>query len=228
MNPKNFSIEPCILVSFKLKVERGVTYHRTDLSNTVNDDGSEDALWETKRHFRNRAEAKEAERIYAKARQRVRSVTLETPIGFICPLSKERELQAAVDESQRLVDDFNKTATTCKIHVVYVPSRINADNVGGVSMLKSKLEETTMEIRKALTTFDAKGAREVLYATKRMVDVLADPESREELRTAREEAGQLCKEITRLVKDCDGHIKDALASAQGDALMDRVNAAWNF
>jgi hypothetical protein len=225
---KPFTIEPCILVSDKLTVVRGVSYHRRDLDTTVHDDGSEDALWETQRHYKNREETKEADRVYAKARQRLRSVCLATAIGFVCPLPKRGELEAAMAEAKALVDDFNKSATWCHINYLVLCTDIAPDNVSGVALLRSTLQETTDAIRQSLREFDAKNARDTLYATKRLVDVLNDPAAREELRQAREEAGQLCKEITRLVKDFDGNAKNALASERGEKLMERVHAVWNF
>ena len=225
---REFKIEPCVLVRDRLTVNRGVSYHRRDLDTRRNDDGSEDALWETQRHFKNREEAKEADRVYAKARQRIRSVCLATDIGFICPAPKRKELDTALTEAKELVDDFNSRANWCRINYLVVCTDILPENEGGVQLLQQTLQDTTNDLRKALQDFDAKKTRDVLYATKRMVDVLSDPESREELRSAREDTAQLCKEITRLVKEFDGNAKDAQASDRGAKIMERVNATWNF
>jgi hypothetical protein len=223
-----FRIEPCILVSDALSVERGVTYHRRDISKEVHSDGSEDATWQTDRHYKNREEAKEAERVYAKARQRIRSQSLYTEIGFVCPMSKQTELANAIAEARQIVDDFNAKARHCHVHFRVVCTRIEPNNVDGAATLQDTLTKSVSEIRNALQNFDPKKARDVLSSTKELVEILGDPQTKRELAKAREESAELAKEIKRLVKEYDGNVKNALASANGDKLVARATAAWNF
>lgn len=225
---KTFKIEPCLLVRDRLKVDRGVKYFRRDISNETHDDGSESATWETERHYKNRAETALANSVYAKARQRVRSVCISTDIGPICPLRNQGELKRAIQDAKELVDKFNEDAQFCRIEYLVVCTRIEPDNENGVTILRETLEQSATEIRQALMAFDPKKARDVLYATKNAVGVLSDPASQQALSEAQEEARKLCKEMTRLLKEFDGSRENALASAEGEKLLNRANATWNF
>ncbi len=224
----NFKIEPCYLVRDRISVDRGVTYHRRDISNEVLEDGSEQATWETDRHYKNRAETKAANAIYMKARNRIRQVCLVTDIGFVCPLWKQSELDLAVAEAKALIDDFNSTAKVCHISFLVVCTRLDNDNTEGVSLIQDTLVRSTELIKTALTNFDPKAAKESLTLTKQMIDVLADPATKAELTKVRAEASELCKEINKLVKEFDGNVQNAIASSQGQNLLRRADADWNF
>ncbi len=223
-----FTIEPCILVRDRISVDKGVSYVRRELTNERNDDGSEDATWQTDRHYENREEASLATRVYNNSRNRIRTVCLNTDIGFVCPMNKVKELERAVTEAQQMVDEFNETAECCRIRFLVVCTDIEPTNVNGVQVLKETLEKSTKDIVDALSSFNLKKASETLRATKTLTSVLADPDSKRELAQYRDEVKILCKEVSSLLKEYDGNIKNAQASDKAVVLMKRVNAAWRF
>jgi len=225
---KTLSIKPCILVTDKLTVHRAVSYGRTELSATVNADGSEDAKWETERHYKNKEESQEADRIYSRARSKLRSICLQTDIGFVCPASKEPELSDAIEEARFIVDEANKGFTHCSVNFRVVCTRIESDNDDGAATLKDALNSSVVDIRNALFAFDPKKARASLKSTSNLVDVLSNVNLRTELQSARDEASKLAGEMAKLLKEFDGNVKDAMASVAGKDVLARTDAAWNF
>ncbi len=224
----NFKIRPCILVTDKLTVERGCTYHRYDLEVKTDATGSEDATWQTDRHYKNREEAKEADRVYAKARHKIRSACVATEIGFVCSADNEKTLEKAINDARELVDNANASFGHCHIKFKVLRTRIEANNEDGVQVLKETLESSVATIRESLKGFDVQKARDTINGTKGIVAVLADPESRRALKESRAEARQLATEINRLLTAFDGNIADAMVSEDGKDILLRANAKWNF
>jgi hypothetical protein len=223
-----FRIEPCILVNDRVSVDRGVRYVRHDLFKKANPDGSEDAKWETERHYKDRSETKVANSTYTKARSLLRKVCLPTEIGFVCPVAKENELQAAIFAAGKLVDDANKSFKHCKITLRIVCTTIEPTNNAGVAMLEDTLTNTVASVKAALENFDMQRVREVLSSTKTLADVLADPVQKQRLVDARKQTADLLKQMAELVKEYDGNIADAMVSNAAGAILQRAAAEWDF
>lgn len=221
-------IEPCIVVRDTLTVERAVRYDRRNHTVTNNPDGSEDATWEGKRHYKNRQEAQQADRIYAQARSKLRSVCLRTDLGFICPESKKAELDQAIEAARKVVEDANAGFQYCHVNFRVVLLELKPANEDGVAILRESLERTTKAVQEALADFDVKKARTLLATTKQFMDVLADPASKQALITVREEARKVAAEVANVVKQFDGNVQNALASQEGAVVLARAKAAWNF
>jgi hypothetical protein len=221
-------IQPCILVIDRLTVERAVSYVRTDHVVQANPDKSEDATWKTERHYMDRDEAKEADRVYSRARTKIRSVCSLTDIGFIALAAKDAELQKAISEARQIVDDGNKTFKHCKVNFRVVCTKIEPDNVDGAATLAEAINKSIDVVRSAMTSLDVKKARDTLSATKGLVDVISDPEAQAALTKARDESKTLLNEIQVLLKDFDGNVANALASQNGQAVLARGQAIWNF
>lgn len=225
---RKFNIRPCILVTDKLTVERGCTYHRYDLQVKEGKGGSEDATWQTDRHYKNREEAKEADRIYAKARHKIRSVCVPTDIGFICSSHNTETLEKAIAEARAMVNDANAGFKHCFIKFKVLRTRIESDNAEGVEVLKDALESSVATIQSSLLSFDVTKARDTINGTKGIVAVLSDAESRKMLIESREEARELATEIHKLLKEWDGSVENAMATAAGRSILKRSKAKWNF
>jgi len=224
----DFVIEPCVLVRDRITLDRGVSYYRRDVQVVGNEDGSEDATWHTERHYKDRTESKDAERIYAKVRQNIRQVCLSTDIGFICPIAKKDDLEKVIQSSRELVDEFNLNAKYCKVNFLVVCTNIDPNNQDGVTLLRNTLEKSVDTIRTSLANFDVTAARSAVNATKKMIDVMADPGAKDVLAHTRDEVSTLCKEVAKLVKQFDGNIQNAIVSTNGQELLKRANAIWNF
>lgn len=226
-NTTPLKIQSCILVSERLSVDRAVRYVKGHADVSTNPDGSEDASWETQRHFRNREEAKEADRVYANARFKIRAKCAFTPIGYVCPKEKEDELKTAIDEARALVDEANTKFKHCRIKFCVALADLRPDD-GASTAFRDALDNCVVQLKSSLTEFDYKRARNVLSATKVMVDVLKDSEAKRALVEIRDEARRLATEIADVVKQYDDNIENAIVSSNGRKVLARTYAAWNF
>lgn len=223
-----FKIEPCILVIDQIKVDRAVKYVRRNEQVLKSADGSEQAIWETERVYKSRQEVTKANTTYNAARAFLRGVSAATDIGFICPVSRQTELNAAVAKAKQLVDDANATFSHCYVRFRVVCTRIEPTNEEGVDMLRETISLRTKELQEALANFDPAKARNVLNASKGFIDILAEAQARDALNKVRLESKQLCGEIGKLLKEFDGNVQNAMASPQGKTILLRTNAPWNF
>lgn len=221
-------VRPCILVIDKLLVERAVEYNRTDISCKANPDGSEDAKWETERHYKNRQETQKANQLYSAARAKLHAVCHRTDIGFICPEANRDKLETAIAEARKLVEDGNEVFQHCSVRFRVVCTELKTDNMPGVTTIQEVLEENVEKLKEALLSFDPTKATTILNSSKNLVGLFQDPASRQALETSRKEAKQLAGEIRKLLKEFDGNVADAKVSQVGNQLLQRTDAAWNF
>jgi len=222
----NLKINPCILVTEKLSVERGVSYYRRDENVVTHRDGSEDATWLSQRHFKNKEEAKKADQVYSNARFRIRSKCLYTELGYLCPAANKDQLLAAVEEARGMVDEFNAGAKHCYIKFRVLCTTVDPTNRDGVEALRETLNQNTEALKTALKEFDVKKVRNMLVTTKPALELLQDPKARKALETVREEAREMAKQIAEIIREAEDNVENALISANGQEILKRVNAAW--
>ena len=195
---------------------------------TENRDGSEDKEWHTLRHYANKKEALEADKVYANARYKIRSKCLSTEVGYICPISKEQELLDAIEEARQMVDEFNKSARFCSVSMRVLLTRVESDNPDGVELLRDTLNQNVQTMKEALADFDVKKARNLLVSTQSAVDILQDPASKKALMKVREEAREMATQIASVLRDYDNEVENALVSKDGQEILYRIGASWNI
>jgi hypothetical protein len=221
-------ISPCILVIAKIHVDRAVSYVKSDEETQLLPDGSEETHWKTERLFKNRAEAKAAQGLYQKVREKLRSFCVKTEIGFVCSEAHAGDLDTAIAEAHQMISDANATFTHCSVTFKIVCTKLEPTNDAGADMLKETLNRTTQELRDAMAAFDLQRAKLALNSTKQFLDVLADPTVKDSLVTMRSDAKDLIGEIAGIVKQFDGDVSNALASPQATAVLARTQAPWSF
>lgn len=223
-----FKIEPCFLLIDKIEVDRAVKYTKKNEQIQTSSDGSEHTTWEAERLYKSREEATKANTAYAAARAKLRSASVATDIGFICPVKKQQELIDAIAAAQKIVDDANSSFTYCHVKFRVVCTRIEPTNAEGVDMLRETIDLRAKELHEAIVNFDYRKARGVLNASKGFIDVLAEAEARDQLQQASLESKQLCSEISQLLKEFDGNTQNAMVSPKGKLILGRAKAPWNF
>lgn len=223
----DLKLNPCILVTERLTVERGVSYDKRDVSVVPHMDGSEDATWETQRHYKNKEEAKEADRVYSNARFRIRSKCLYTEVGYLCPEKDKALLETSIQEAKDLVDEFNKKAQHCHVKFRVLCTSVQPGNIDGTEALRETLERNTVALKDALSEFDVKRARNMLVATKPALDLLSDGRVRKTLESVRGEARELANQIAEIIRQCGDNVDQALESVVGKSLAERVGS-WDF
>jgi hypothetical protein len=228
MKRRTISIKPCLKVTIKISVNRAVKYNQTNFSAEENGDGSEDATWTGHRRYKDKNEAKEADRIFSKARQRLLSIGTHTALGFVVPLEDEAKLDAALVDAEAMVDDANQRFRYCHITLDYDVVEYTDATRGASKSIAAKLDESTQKIQEALRDFKPANAKKVLNTTKNVIDTLADPATKKALAEAREQARDLATEIQIVIKQFDGNVQNAMQSKDGKELMVRASAKWNF
>jgi hypothetical protein len=223
---KVLPIEPCIIVIDRIRIDRAVSYEKEDLGTRINDDGSEDAEWHTRRHYRDRKETEEAQKIYNKIRYRLGTVCAKTDIGFVCPRSKVSELNDIIIESEQEAREANSRFKHCKVKFRIVCTELASNNESGMDALKDAIIDQTNVLKRALADFDPKKARDAIRASKSFADMIADPKVKMSLQTLHKEAKDLATEISKTVREC-GSVANAVASPEGQKIMHRAKAAWN-
>ena len=224
---ESLRIEPCILVSERLTIDRAVSYHRTDKQVTTYADGSEDKTWETQRHFRCKEEAKVAEQVYANARYRIRAQCLYTELGYVCAEEQRADLELAISDAKEMVEEANKSFRHCQIRFRVLCTPLLPDNESGQEMIKESLERVRLDVQEALTAFDFKRVRHVLSSTRNLSTVLGSYEHRQELDAFRSEIRGAAADMAALVKKF-GNAENAILSHDGQRVLKRATASWNF
>jgi hypothetical protein len=228
LQTNSLAIEPCILVIDRLKVVRAVTYVKTPYDVVQNPDGSEDAKWETERHYKNRDETKLADATYTAARAKLREVCHRTDIGFICREADADKLEQAIADAKQLVDEANEGFKHCVVKFRVVCTDLRPDNASGAATIQEVLEENITKLQGALVDFDTRKANTLLNSSKNLVKLFQDPKTRKALEDQRQQARALAKEIRQVLKDFDGSVENARASLPGLQILKRADAGWNF
>lgn len=224
---KSMSIKPCILVTERISVDRAVKYDRTEIFCEEHSDGSEDAAFTTNRHFANRAETKRAMLTYNRVRRKLESVCVRTRLGLICAVEKADGLHKALAEARQIVDEANDSFEFCSVAFDALLTRVEPSNLSGSVVVRDAIANSVKIMRTALNDFDVSKVREALRSTKHMVSVLESADARKELVGVREETRTLLKDVAKVVKEF-GSAVNALHSADGKNILQRVNAPWNF
>src|SRR5262249_43657556 len=105
------TLRPGLLVAVTTSVRGNVRYSTKDLGTTMTVDGAEESRWETERHITDKAEQERASKARSLARSAVQSVCSQSSFGLLCTESKRDQLDNAITEARRIVDEFNEGAS---------------------------------------------------------------------------------------------------------------------
>jgi hypothetical protein len=156
------TLRPGLLVSLKTSVVGNVKYrkHTLDASDAPAEEGSSVARWETERTIADVAEHEASQQTRSKAQALVRGKCTLSAFGLLCPEDKEGELDAAIEEANKLVAEFNKTAKLARIAIYVIKGRIAADDVQAVKAINSELNDLMIKMQEAMQNLDVKGIRD--------------------------------------------------------------------
>ena len=136
------TLRPGFLISLKTSVRGNVQYAKRDLTQeTLTEDGKAVVEWETKRTIADPAEYKKAGEARSKARSIIGSVCVSSAFGLLCPEKAQEELDRAVRDAHKVVDDFNSTATLTRVSVYVMVGKIAADDVEAVKAINSEVSD---------------------------------------------------------------------------------------
>ena len=145
----------------------------------------------------------------------------------MCPVSKEDELKEAIEEASQIIDEANTEFRHCKVTFRVVCTRLEPENESGVGALRDSILDQTKAIQEALQNFDVKKARVLLRGAKGYADMLSDPAAKARLLNVQEEAADLAKTMSKVVREC-GNAAEAALDPDGKKALGRANAQWNI
>src|ERR1035437_7255647 len=135
------TLRPGLLVGLKTSITGdNVEYVKTVLEEEHTDEfGALVGSWQTDKSVADAAEQEAASKIRSKARGFITSVCARSDFGYLCPESREAQLEAAIKNAQELCAEFNSSARLSQVNFFAITGRIAADDVQAVRAIKSEL-----------------------------------------------------------------------------------------
>lgn len=162
-------IKPGLMVSLATELRGGVSYQRVDLEK-----GDAVAKWETTKHVDNPEEFARASQVRSKARALIASACSNTAFGLICPLDRESDLDTAVSEARRLVDEFNASATTTHVRIFTLRGRIASTDDEAARGLASEVQGLILGMQAGIDAMDPEAIRRAADQAKAMTALLGE------------------------------------------------------
>lgn len=215
---KTTTLRPGLLVSLKTSIRGGVAYKRVDLEpEHATPDGAAEARWETTRTVEDPEEHERAVKARGKCRSIVTAICSASEFGLLCPQSKERDLDAAVAASRLLADEFNRSATRCRIEVYTLVGRVASDDAEAARAIGSEVRELLDAMESGIRAADPTAIREAARRAKALGAMLTE-EASGRVSTAIEQAREAARAIVRRVEKAGETAATVVAECKLDAI----------
>ena len=203
---KTSTLRPGLLVSLKSSVTGNVSYQRRDIESAHRTaDGKAQAKWETERTITDPVEHEAASRARTKARVTITRVCATSAFGLLCPETAEEELEKAIAEARKIVDDFNAEAKLSRIGIYVITGRIAADDVEAVRAINSEVRDLLQDMESGLTNLDVKAVREAASKA-RSIGSMLSPDAAARIQIAIDAARNSAKQIVKAGEQVAGEI----------------------
>lgn len=189
------TLRPGLLVSLRTSLTGNVSYSKRDI-DTKREDKKHVASWETERTIADVDEHERATKVRGQAAYLVRRNCVQSAFGYLCPEDKAAELDAAVIEARKLIEEFNKTAKMSRIGVYVVTGRIAPDDVEAVKAINSEVRELMDQMATGIQNLDVKAVRDAAAKANgigQMLSVDAQARIKVAVELARESARRIVK-----------------------------------
>lgn len=154
-------LKPGLLVSLKTSLRGGVNYHRVDIEGEhATDDGGRRAKWETTREIMDRAEYDAAVVARSAARASILAVCCQSSFGLLCPMARESELMAAVDQAQAVAETHNAGASLTRVEIYTLIGRIAQDDAEAARAIGAEVRELLEQMAAGIKAADPEVIRE--------------------------------------------------------------------
>lgn len=191
------TLRPGLLVSLKTSMQGNVAYSRKDIvTDTVREDGTMMAQWETEKVVTNPAELDRASKVRSKARSLIRAICSQSTFGLLCPETDREKLDDATAQARLLAEEFNREATDTQIGVFVLVGRVAADDVEAVRAINSEIRDLLTSMEMGLKRLDVAAVREAATRAKDLSAMLS-PVAAERAQKAIEVARKAAREIVK-------------------------------
>lgn len=219
---KTSVLKPGFLVSLKTSLRGNVTYRRQDIeSEYTTDAGAIRAKWETEKEIADPNEFKAGTEARSEARAAVAKVCAYSPnFGFLCPLEKENELDAAIEIARGIAREFNATANLSQLVVSVITGRIAQDDAEAARAIGNEIRELLDAMRAGIAAADPGAIREAANKARNLGSMLS-ADVAGQVSAAIVQAREAARAITRRVEKAGERAADVVAELQTN----RISAA---
>lgn len=201
------TLRPGLLVSLKTSVTGNVRYFRKDLVQThKTEDGKEKSAWQTEKTVYDPDEHIAAEKTRSKCRALISKPCAKSNFGLLCPNDATAELDAAVEEAQKVASDFNATAKLSHVEVYVMTGTLAQDEAQAVRAINSEVRDLMATMETGLKNLDVKAVRAAAAEAKQLTQMLSkDASARVQIAVdlARKSATEMKKAGDRITKVID-------------------------
>lgn len=204
---KTSTLRPGLLVGLSTSQRGNVTYDKRVIEGEhLTEVGSQRAQWETTRIIADPKEHERASNARMLARRTIAKVCANSAFGLLCPEDRGGELEKAIAEARKVVDEFNATSDLERVSLYVIIGRIAPDDVEAVKAINSEVEELLRRMQNGLRNLDVKVIREAANQAKQVGQMLsADAQARVQVAidAARESAKQIVKAGEQAAQEVD-------------------------
>lgn len=197
---KTITLKPGILVALRSTISGGVTYERTELEHKSDDDGRAVARWETTKVTQDPQEEERARRARAQAVNAIRRLCIPTSFGPLCPVAREAELDAAIASSRAAVDEYNATASYCRVGVYVLKGHIATTDEEATRAIIDEVGTLVSAMNAGIQSLDVEAIRTAATKARALSEVLGD-EAKETLTEAVKAARSAARTIVKRVQE---------------------------
>jgi hypothetical protein len=217
MTIRSTTLIPGLLVGLSTSIRGNVKHTKTETVETLNEDGSLLAEWETERTTIDPKEHEAAVLVRTQARGKIISVCSQTAFGYLCPESKFDALYRAIAEGRKLCEDFNSNATVTRIGFFVLTGRIASDDVGAVRAINGEVRGLLADMAEGIDKLDAEVVRKAAKALKQVGSMLPDDAKaivQEAVDAARKQATKIVAAGVQAAQEIDKTVLAKLAEAR--------------
>jgi hypothetical protein len=190
------TLRPGLLVSLKSSVTGNAKYIPQERTVRIDTEGKEITDIETTRVIADPKEYKRAGEARSKARSIIASVCVGSNFGLLCPERDKDQLDAALKDARKVVDEFNATATLTHVAVYAMIGRVASDDVEAVRSINSEVSDLLGKIEGGLKNLDVKAIREAAAKAKGIGEMLS-PEAAARVQIAIDTARSAARKIVK-------------------------------
>jgi hypothetical protein len=212
------TIRPGLLVSLKTSLKGNVHYDRYDLErDTITAEGESKARWETLRTIADPAEYEAMTKVRNKGAGMIRGACTKSAFGLLCPEANIDNLNRAIADANRLVDESNRKAKLTRVDVYTIVGRIEPNDVEAVRAIKGEISDLISTISDGVKNLDVKAIRAAAAKARSVAQMLPDDAKervKEAIATGRKVATAIKKAGEDAAVEIDKEALRTLASAR--------------
>ena len=193
------TLRPGYLVACTTSIKGNVTYNKQDLDFLKLEDGASKTRWETERLVKDAEEQERATEIVSKSRSLISSVCSKTDFGYLCPVSRKADLDAAADKARDLCREFNATSKFTRVKLSFFTGYVADNDAEAVTRINSEVRDLLEEMKVGLENLDVERVREAASKASQLGQMLA-PEAEIRIQLAVKEVRDNAKQIAKAVK----------------------------